>query len=43
MLKPYRTNNIINTAGATSGAGIAYPSEHLSLPPDFSGFMLLDL
>jgi hypothetical protein len=32
----HRVCDHISTTGVTSGATIAYPSEHLNLPPDFS-------
>jgi len=32
----HRVCNYIETTGVTSGAGTAYPSEHLSSPPVFS-------
>jgi hypothetical protein len=37
MSEHLKQNNLSNTTGATSGAEIAYPPEHMSSPPGFSG------
>ena len=39
----HRKSNQINTTGAISGAGTAYPSRAPEFIPCFSGFVLLDL
>jgi len=39
----YRVCNYINTTGATSGTGTAYPSGALEFTPVFKEFVLLDL
>jgi hypothetical protein len=36
----HRVCNYINTTDVTSGAGTAYPSEHLSSHPVFSGVLV---